>query len=84
MPKVQAGEAGTVEALDLICAMKEEDNYVVWANMASCLEKIQNLLTNTEFVDLFNIYGLQTVKPVYDKLGYECRQNEGMTFLNFF
>lgn len=56
--------------------MKDEDNYTVWANIATCLEKIHNLLKNTDFDHLFNVYGLQIMKPIYTKLGYENQSDE--------
>ncbi len=64
--------------------MREEDNYTVWSNMASCLERIHNLLHNTDFDDLFSSYGLQIMKPIYNKLGCEIRPNEGKLHYSLF
>lgn len=57
--------------------MKDEDNFTVWANIAGNLEKIHYLLYNTDFEHLFNVYGLQIMKPIYQKLGHENKPNEG-------
>lgn len=57
-------------------AMIEEDNYTVWTNMATCLEKFYNLLSNTEFDHLYDIYGLKLIKPISKKLGFDPKPGE--------
>lgn len=74
--QIQAGHESTVQALDLIYAMKDEDNYTVWSNMSTCMEKIHNLLINANYINLFDAYGLEVIKPIYNKLGYEKRPDE--------
>lgn len=74
--KIQAGHESTVQALDLIYAMKDEDNYTVWSNISTCMEKIHNLLINANYINLFDAYGLEVIKPIYNKLGYEKRPDE--------
>lgn len=60
-------------------AMTDEDNYTVWTNMATCLEKIYTLLSNTEYDYLYNAYGLKLVKPIYKKLGVDPKPGECKT-----
>lgn len=76
VPQVQTGQAETVQALSLIQAMREEDNYTVWSNIATCLEKIHNVLINTDYVHLYDRYGLGLMESIFKKLGYEIRSDE--------
>lgn len=75
---MQIGQAETTQVLELIEAMTEEDDYSVWSNIVSCLEKIDRLLADTEIRDLFVLYGRKILKPIYNKLGYEKSANEGL------
>lgn len=60
--------------------MKEEDNYTVWSNIAGYLNKIHNLLCETNFHHLFRIFGLEIMKPIYNKLGCENKSDESNLF----
>lgn len=57
--------------------MREEDNYTVWSNISVFLDKIHNLLCTTKFGHLFDAFGLEIMKPIYNKLGCENKSDEG-------
>lgn len=48
---VQAGHSSTVEALTLLEAFANEDQYTVWNRVCSALTKLTNLLAYTEHID---------------------------------
>ncbi|XP_054285541.1 puromycin-sensitive aminopeptidase-like [Macrosteles quadrilineatus] len=73
---VQAGQTQSVEALKLMEAMDQEDNYTVWCTIANCLGKLQVLLSNTDFEDKFKLYGLGLLKNIGPKLGWEAKPKE--------
>lgn len=62
--------------MDLVLAMKEEEDYTVWSNISGYLDKIQNLLGETNFGHLFDKFGLEVMKPIYNKLGSEKKADE--------
>lgn len=49
---VQAGHSSTVEALSLLEAFAEEDQYIVWNRVCSALGKLSQLLAYTKHHDL--------------------------------
>lgn len=57
-------------------AMIEEDDYTVWTNMANCLMKFHNLLSDTNFCHLYDTYALKLVKPISEKLGVDSKPGE--------
>lgn len=81
--QVRVGQASTVQFLELIREMKEEENYIVWKNILACLEKIHNLLIDTECLLPFERYAIEVIKPIYDKLGLESETKECESFLHF-
>lgn len=50
---VQAGQTSTVEALKLMQAFIQEDNYTVWSTIANCLSKLDILLSHTDCGEAF-------------------------------
>ncbi|XP_065204274.1 puromycin-sensitive aminopeptidase-like [Planococcus citri] len=73
---VIAGQSDAVQVLELMLAMIEEENYTVWTNMATCLERFYSLLSNTDFNRLYDLYGLKLVKPISKKLGVDAKPGE--------
>ncbi|XP_065216102.1 puromycin-sensitive aminopeptidase-like [Planococcus citri] len=71
-----AGQCDAVQVLDLMLAMVEEDNYSVWSSITVCLQKFDNLLSNTKFGDLFDEYCLKLIKPISEKLGVNSKPGE--------
>uniref|UniRef100_A0A8D8Y0U5 Aminopeptidase n=2 Tax=Cacopsylla melanoneura TaxID=428564 RepID=A0A8D8Y0U5_9HEMI len=73
---VQVGEASTVEVLKMIQSMTHEDNYTVWITICNCLQKIDLLLSNTEYHHLFYQFGVTILKHAGQSLGWEPKPNE--------
>jgi puromycin-sensitive aminopeptidase len=65
-----------VEALKVIDAYQNEDNYTVWASITNCLMKLQLLLAHTDTLDCFNSYGIRMYQPVADRLGWDAKPEE--------
>ncbi|KAI5696817.1 hypothetical protein M8J75_000551 [Diaphorina citri] len=72
----QVGEVSLVEVLKMIQSMTHEDNYTVWITICNCLQKIDLLLSNTEYHHLFYQFGVQILKPAGQSLGWEPKANE--------
>ncbi|XP_026684147.1 puromycin-sensitive aminopeptidase-like [Diaphorina citri] len=72
----QVGEVSLVEVLKMIQSMTHEDNYTVWITICNCLQKIDLLLSNTEYHHLFYQFGVLILKPAGQSLGWEPKANE--------
>ena len=73
---VQAGRSSTVEALCLLEAFAEEDQYVVWNRVCSALGKLSQLLSYTEHGDLLKAFGRRLLSGVTRSLGWESKPDE--------
>ncbi|KAL1452104.1 hypothetical protein WDU94_006414 [Cyamophila willieti] len=73
---VQVGEASTVEVLKMIQSMTHEDNYTVWITICNCLQKIDLLLSNTDYHHLFYRFGVNILKHAGQSLGWEPKPDE--------
>ncbi|GAB0099066.1 Aminopeptidase [Sergentomyia squamirostris] len=73
---IQAGHTATAEALKLMDAYRNEDNYTVWSCITNCLSKLQLLLSHTDLEELLNAYGIRLYRPVAEKLGWDARPGE--------
>ncbi|XP_014243033.1 puromycin-sensitive aminopeptidase [Cimex lectularius] len=73
---VQAGRCTTVQVLQVISAMQNEDNFTVWSIIANCLGKVSALLSNTDQTDNFKKFGVYLFKTIGDKLGWEPKPQE--------
>ncbi|XP_055688287.1 puromycin-sensitive aminopeptidase [Lutzomyia longipalpis] len=73
---VQAGHTSTAEALKLMDAYRDENNYTVWSCISSCLAKLQLLLSHTDLDDAFSAYGRRLYEPIARKLGWDAKAGE--------
>ncbi|KAI9588021.1 puromycin-sensitive aminopeptidase isoform X1 [Glossina fuscipes] len=73
---VQAGQASTAEALQLIDSYRNETNYTVWTAITNSLSNLYILISHTDLMDYFNKYGEKLYCPVAERLGWETRENE--------
>ncbi|XP_037947541.1 puromycin-sensitive aminopeptidase [Teleopsis dalmanni] len=72
----QAGQTSTAEVLKLIDSYRNETNYTVWTAITNSLSNLYILISHTELMDYFNIYGEKLYRPVADRLGWEAREGE--------
>ncbi|XP_040158146.1 puromycin-sensitive aminopeptidase [Anopheles arabiensis] len=73
---VQAGKSATVDALKVIDAYRNENNYTVWSSISNCLAKLQLLLAHTPAEKQFSEYGVRLYQPVAEKLGWDVKPGE--------
>jgi len=73
---VQAGRSSTVDALKLMDAFANEDNYTVWNSINTCLGKLNTLLSHTEYQSLFHAFGRQMFGKVHSRLGWDANSDE--------
>lgn len=73
---VQAGQTQTVDALKLIDAYRNENNYTVWSSISSCLVKLQLLVSHTDFEEAFQSYACRLYEPIANHLGWEMKPDE--------
>jgi puromycin-sensitive aminopeptidase len=73
---VQAGEQPTVEALKLIEAYRNENNYTVWSSISNCLMKLQALISHTDLEAQFDEYASRLFKPIAERLGWNATEGE--------
>ncbi|XP_017862194.1 PREDICTED: puromycin-sensitive aminopeptidase isoform X1 [Drosophila arizonae] len=73
---VQAGKASTVDVLRLVGSYRNETNYTVWTAITNSLTNLHILISHTDLMDDFNIFGRSLYEPVAARLGWERRENE--------
>lgn len=73
---IQAGKVSTVEALKLLDAYRNEDNYTVWQAICTNLAKLQLLLSHTDFGNKFDSFCVSLLAPLADRLGWTANAGE--------
>lgn len=72
----RAGETSTVEVLKLLQSFQMEFNSTVWSSIITCLDEIGLILNNSDFENLFKIFGRSILRTIYTKLGWDTKSNE--------
>lgn len=72
----QSGHSSTVDALQLTQAFENEDNYIVWAEIASDLRAIDNLIFGYAFHDSYRAFCRNIFKPIAEKVGWNKKPQE--------
>jgi|WetSurMetagenome_2_1015567.scaffolds.fasta_scaffold00374_4 puromycin-sensitive aminopeptidase len=72
----QSGHSSTVEALSLIQAYENEDNYIVWAEIASNLRSIDNLIFKEKFYENYRAFCRTIFKKIAAKVGWKKIEGE--------
>ena len=79
----EAGIIPTTDALEFLSAYKNEDNYTVWAEIASGLSRIDQTFGKTSAKNNkesnLNKLTIQTFTPIFQKLGWEKKSNDSHT-----
>lgn len=72
----QSGHSSTADALRLTQAFEKEDDYIVWAEIASNLRSIDNLIFKENFYEEYRSFCRKVFKPIVEKLGWSKRKGE--------
>ena len=72
----QAGQANTVDVLQLMQAFQLEENYTVWTTIINCLTKIGQLISHLDFEKSFKAFGCSLLRDVNARLGWDPKPNE--------
>ena len=72
----QSGHSSTVDALSLTEAFKNEDNYIVWAEITSNLRIINNLIFRENFYEEYRAFCRNIFKFIALKIGWNKEPQE--------
>lgn len=75
----QAGYQSTVEALKLTTAYKDDESYIVWAEIASDLKTVENLITDEDFYLKYKAFCREIFKPIAGRVGWNKKKKEPHT-----
>lgn len=75
----QAGELPTDQALKLVEYYQNEDEFVVWAEIASHLRQLDSLLAKEDFYDQYQLFGRQMFLKIAAKMGWQEKKTEKHT-----
>ncbi|XP_054154240.1 puromycin-sensitive aminopeptidase-like [Oppia nitens] len=69
---VESGQASTVDILKWMNAFaNNEDNYTVWNSINGFLEKLHQLLADTDVQPKYYEFGRQLLSKIFDRLGWQ-------------
>lgn len=72
----EGGYISTNEALEFSLSFKNEQEYIVWSEIASGINRIKNIIHKEKYIELYNSYVLYLFSPLADKLGWNKKINE--------
>jgi hypothetical protein len=72
----EAGYIKTDKALEFSLYYKNEDEYIVWSELASGINKLYRLISGERFEDKYRSYALSIFSPLAEKIGFEVKENE--------
>lgn len=79
----EGGYIKTSVVLEFCESFKNETEYIVWAEIATGIDRISNLISDEKFIDKYNTYALSLFEPMIDKVGWKVKNGEDVstTFL---
>ncbi len=78
----EAGYVNSTVALKFSLAFKNEQEYIVWAELASGIDKIYSLISEESWVDSYKKYALQLFSPLAHRMGWHANDTSNTdTFL---
>jgi puromycin-sensitive aminopeptidase len=79
----EAGKSGTEEALKLYSSYKNDDSYIVWAEIASELARLSILLSDEDGFDRFENFARSIFTGIGERVGWEkhTKENHEQTLL---
>lgn len=75
----QSGQSSTVDALRLTKAYLDEDNYIVWAEIASDLRTLDNLLFGQPYYESYKAFCRKVFGQIVQKVGWDKKVGESHT-----
>ncbi len=75
----EAGSSPTTLALELAKSFMNEEDYVVWAELTSKLNRLDSLLAYESFYEDFKCFGRALYRRIAGKLGWEKQKGEKHT-----
>lgn len=75
----QSGHCSTADALRLALAIKNEDEFIVWAEIASNLSAIDNLIFKEDFYEEYKAFCRKIFEPIVNKVGWDKKPGESHT-----
>jgi puromycin-sensitive aminopeptidase len=75
----QSGHSSTVDALCFLPAYKNEEEYIVWAEIAANLRSIDNLIFKENFYEKYRSFCREIFKPIAEKIGWDKKPGEAHT-----
>jgi puromycin-sensitive aminopeptidase len=72
----KSGHGSTVDALSLAEAFENEESYIVWAEIASNLRAIKNLVFKEDFHENYKKFCRKIFKPIAEKVGWNKEPGE--------
>jgi len=75
----QSGHSSTTDALELTLSFDKEDNYIVWAEIASDLRSLDNLIFQEPFYESYRAFCRKVFEPIVKKVGWNKLPQESHT-----
>ena len=72
----RAGYDDTVKFLNFLRGYRNETDYFVWDSITDSLGSIYTLLSNTDFLNKFEAFGIETLSTIYDQISWDAREGE--------
>ncbi|KAF6203069.1 hypothetical protein GE061_003482 [Apolygus lucorum] len=73
---VQAGKASSVQLLQIIFQLRDEENMTVWRVIANCLDRLEVVVANTDFANELKKFECFIFKPIMKKIGWDAKSSE--------
>lgn len=72
----EGGYTETVVPLEFVLNYKDEKEYIVWAEIASGINRIKNILIEEKQKEMFDRYALSVFSPLAAHVGFEKKEGE--------
>jgi len=72
----ESGHIKASEAMELSLVYKNEDEFIVWSEIASGINKIKNIISKEKFSSKYNKYILSLFSPLARQMGFEKKLGE--------
>ena len=69
----------TSTVLSFLESYKNEDDYIVWAEISAGLSKIKQISTKEKYTKMLDIFTIELFSPIYKKIGWDKKENEKHT-----
>ena len=73
----EGGYINTTDALEFSLEYKNENEYIVWSEIAAGINKVAHIIEDKLAIEKFNKYGPSLFTPLANKMGWEHKKGEG-------